>query len=133
MKIKGIMLCILIIVIIVWNYKPARVLKVTVSTILSDFLNRISSAKREQMWVKIHLKQPKTPKSGFHEIFRGETCTQAICVWANLIQVNQDNSASVWWIAHARNRFETAYVYKLKLLQKLLIIWVLIDKLRSYR
>ena len=72
MKIKGIMLCILIIVIIVWNYKPARVLKVTVSTILSDFLNRISSPKLEQMWVKIHLKQPKTPKSGFHEIFRGK-------------------------------------------------------------
>jgi hypothetical protein len=122
MKIKGIMLYILIIVIIVWNYKPGRALKVTVSTILSDFINRILSPKLEQMWVKIYLKQPKTPKSGFHEIFRGETCTQAICVWATLIQVNQDNSASVWWIAHARNRFETAYAYKLKLLQKLLII-----------
>jgi len=44
-------------------------LKVTVSTILSDFLDRIFSPKLEQMWVKIHLKQPK---SGFHEIFRGK-------------------------------------------------------------
>ena len=45
--------------------------KVTVSTILSDFLNRNFSPKLEQM-VKIHLKQQKTPKSGFHEIFRGK-------------------------------------------------------------
>jgi hypothetical protein len=45
---------------------------VTVSTILSDFLNRIFSPKLEQMWVKIHIKQPKTPKSGFHELFPGK-------------------------------------------------------------
>jgi hypothetical protein len=24
------------------------------------------------MWVKFHLKQPKAPKSDFHEIFRGK-------------------------------------------------------------
>ena len=47
-------------------------LKVTVSTILSDCLNRNFSPKLEQMEVKIHLKQPKTPKSGFHEISRGK-------------------------------------------------------------
>ena len=69
--------------------------KRAMSTILSDFLNRIFSPKLEQMLVKIHLRHPKTPKSGFHEIFRGETCTQAICAWATLIQVNQDNSASL--------------------------------------
>jgi hypothetical protein len=44
-------------------------LKVTVSTILSDFLNQNFSPKLEQMRVKIHLKQPKT---SFHEIFRGK-------------------------------------------------------------
>jgi hypothetical protein len=44
----------------------------TVSTILSDFLNRIFSPKLEEMCVKIHLKWPKTPKSGFHEIFPGK-------------------------------------------------------------
>ena len=47
-------------------------IKVTVSTILSDFLYRNFSPKLEQMRVKIHLKLPKTPKSGFHEIFRGK-------------------------------------------------------------
>jgi hypothetical protein len=47
-----------------------NIFKVTVSTILSDFLNRNYSPNLEQMWVKIHLKQPKTPKSGFHEIFQ---------------------------------------------------------------
>ena len=47
-------------------------IKVTVSTILSVFLNRNFSPKLEQMWVTIHLKQPNTPKSGFHEIFRGK-------------------------------------------------------------
>jgi len=44
-------------------------IKVTVPTNLSDFLNRIFSPKLEQIWVKMHLEQPKTPKSGFHEIF----------------------------------------------------------------
>ena len=47
-------------------------LKVTVSTILSIFLNQNFSPKLEQIRVKIHLKQPKTPKSSFHEIFRGK-------------------------------------------------------------
>jgi hypothetical protein len=57
----------------VWiNHKLKTVwIKVTVSTILSDFLNWNFSPKLEQMWVKIHLKQPKTPKSGIHEIFGG--------------------------------------------------------------
>ena len=83
-------------------------------------------------WTDVSKNSSKTPKSGFHEIFRGEMCSQKICVWVTLIQVNQDNSASVWWIVH--DQFETAYVvYKLKLLQKWLIIWVLIDKLCSYR
>jgi hypothetical protein len=36
------------------------------------FSNRNFSPKLEQMWEKIHLKWPKTPKSGFHEIFPGK-------------------------------------------------------------
>ena len=30
-----------------------------------------------------------------------KTCSQAIRVWATLIQINQDDSASAWWTAHA--------------------------------
>ena len=111
-----------------------KIFKVTVSTILSEFLNRYFSPRLEQMWVKIHLTQAKTPKSGFHEIFRRKCVSKQFVSGLLLIQVNQDTSASVWWTAYARNRFETVYaVYKLKLLQKWLIIWVLIDKLCSYR
>jgi hypothetical protein len=38
-------------------------IRVTVSTILSVFFNRNFSPKLEQMWVKIHLKQPVCYKS----------------------------------------------------------------------
>ena len=79
-------------------YHSNDVLKVTVSTILSEFLNRNCSPKLEQMWVQIHLKQSKTRN------ILGKTCSQVICVWVTLIQVSQDNSASVCWTAHARNR-----------------------------
>jgi hypothetical protein len=49
------------------------------STILSDFLNQNFSHKLEQMRVEIHLKQPKTQKSGLHEIFRGKrVCKQFV-------------------------------------------------------
>ena len=80
--------------------------KVTVSTILSDFLNRNFSPKLEQVWVrKNSSKTAKNTEKWFSRNISGKTCSQAICVWATLIQVNQDNSASVWWTAHARNRF----------------------------
>ena len=109
-------------------------INVTVSTILSHSLNRIFFS---QTWTDVSKNLSKTDKNTekwFSRNISGEMWSQAICVWATLIQVNQDNSASVWWTAHARNRFEIAYVvYKQKLLQKWLIIWALIDKLCSYR
>ena len=58
-------------------------LKWTMSTILSDFLNWIFFPKLEQMWVKIHLKQPKTPKSGtfvFTKYFGGNVCASNFCL-----------------------------------------------------
>ena len=102
-----------------------------------DFVKFFKSDFFSQSWTDVSKNSSKTAKNTekwFSRNISGEMCWQAICVWATLIQVNQDNSASVWWTAHVRNRFETAYVvYKLKLLQKWLIIWVLIDKLCSYR
>ena len=87
------------------------------STILSDFFS--------QTWTDVSKNSSKTAKNTKKWSSRnisGETCTQAICVWATLIQVNQDNSAPVWWTAHTWNQFETAYVvYKLILLQKRLL------------
>jgi hypothetical protein len=78
-------------------------------------------------------KTDKNSEEWFSWNISGEMCSQIICVWAILIQVNQDNSASVWWTAHVHT-FETANVVcKLKLLHKWLINWVLIDKLCSYR
>ena len=56
---------------------------------------QIFSHKLEQMRVKIHLKQPKNTEKWFSRNISGKTCLQAICIWATLIQVNQDNSASV--------------------------------------
>jgi hypothetical protein len=125
------------IILILIMQKPLiiyMVIKVRVSTILSDLLIRIFVP---QTWTDVSKNSSKTAKNTekwFSRNISGETCTQALFVWATLIQVNQDNPASVWWTAHALNRFETALVvYKLKLLHKWLIIWVLIDKLRFYR
>jgi hypothetical protein len=51
----------------------------SLDTILSDFSDQNFSPKLEQMLVTIHLKQHKTPKSGFHEIFRGKrVCKQFV-------------------------------------------------------
>ena len=50
-------------------------------------------------------KTAKNTEKWFSQNISGKTCSQAICVWATLIQVNQDNSASVWWTAHVQNRF----------------------------
>ena len=87
------------------------------STILSDFFS--------QTWTDVSKNSSKTAKNTEKWSSRnisGETCTQAIYVWATLIQVNQDNSAPVWWTAHVWNQIETAYVvYKLILLQKRLL------------
>jgi hypothetical protein len=68
---------------------------VTVSTILSDFLNRIFFS---QTLTDVSKNSPKTAKNTekwFSRNISGEMCWQAICVWYTLIQVNQDNSASV--------------------------------------
>jgi hypothetical protein len=48
------------------------------------------------------LQTAKNTEKLFSRNISGKTCSQAICVWATLIQVNQDISASVWWTAHAR-------------------------------
>ena len=53
------------------------------STILSDFLNWNLFPKLEQMRVKIHLKQPKTPKSDtfvFTKYFGGNVCASNFCL-----------------------------------------------------
>ena len=70
------------------------------STILSDFLNRIFFS---QTWTDVSKNSSKTAKNTeewFSRNISGKTCSQAIRVWATLIQVNQDDSASVWWTAH---------------------------------
>jgi hypothetical protein len=48
-------------------------------------------------------------------IYFGKNVFQAICVWATLIQVYQENPASVWWTAHARNRLvdENVFCWKI--------------------
>jgi hypothetical protein len=66
-----------------------------------------------QTWTNVSKNSSKIAKNTekwFARNISGEMWSQAICVWATLIQVNQGNSASVWWTVHARNRFETAYV-----------------------
>ena len=67
-----------------------KLFKRAMSTILSDFLNRNCSPNLEQMWVKIHLKRPKTQKSGFQEIFRGKhVCKQFVSglLWFKSIKI----------------------------------------------
>jgi hypothetical protein len=86
-------------------------------------------------------KTAKNTKKWFSRNISGKTCSQAICVWATLIQVNQDNSASVWWSAHMRNRFvdENVFCWKIEPWKKTdfdrkwLIILVLINNFCSYR
>ena len=60
-------------------------LKVTVSTIFSDFLNRNFSPKFEQMWITNSSKTAKNTEKRFSRNIWGKTCSQAICVWATLI------------------------------------------------
>jgi hypothetical protein len=47
----------------------------------------------------------KTLKSGFHKIFRRKHVHKQFVSRLLSIQVNQDNSASVWWTVHAQHRF----------------------------
>jgi hypothetical protein len=78
---------------------------------LSDFINRIFFS---QTWTDVSKNSSKTGKNTekwFSRNISGEMWSQAICVWDTLIQVNQSNSASVWWTVHVRNRFETAYTH----------------------
>ena len=70
-------------------------LKWQVSTILSDFLNRNFSPKLGTDVSKNASKTAKNTEKWFSRNISGEICSQVICVWATLIQVNQDNSASV--------------------------------------
>ena len=66
------------------------------STIMSHFLNRIFFS---QTWTDVNINSSKTAKNTekwFSQNISGKTSSQAICVWATLIQVNQDDSASVW-------------------------------------
>ena len=68
-----------------------RWVKVTVSMIFSDILNRNFSSKLD------------VSKNAYNTVKNTEECfsrnisgvLQAICVWATIIQVNQDDSASV--------------------------------------
>ena len=56
-----------------------------------------------QTWTDVSKNSPKTAKNTEKWLSRnisGNTCSQTICVWATLIQVNQDDSASVWWTTH---------------------------------
>jgi hypothetical protein len=65
------------------KYRKFYFLKWTMSTILSNFLNWNFFPKLEKMWVKIHLKQPKTPKSGtfvFTKYFGGNVCASNFCL-----------------------------------------------------
>jgi hypothetical protein len=64
-----------------------------VSTILSDFLNQIFFFQTDVS--KNSSKTAKNTEKWFSQNISGKMWSQAICVWATLIQVNQDNSASV--------------------------------------
>jgi hypothetical protein len=91
-------------------YFPIRYVKVTVSTIWSDLLNRIFFS---QTWTDVSKNSSKTAKNTekwFSRNISGKTCSQAIRVWATLIQVNQDDSASVLSQNKNNNIFKTSFI-----------------------
>jgi hypothetical protein len=72
--------------------------------IVYDFVKFFKSELFSQTWTDVSKNSSNTAKNtenGFSRNISGKTCSQEICVWATLIQ---DNSAAVWWTAHARNR-----------------------------
>ena len=78
------------------------------------FVRFFKSEFFSQAWTDVIKNSSKTAKNTEKRYSRNiswKACSEAICVWAALIQVNQDNSASVWWTAHARNRFVDENVF----------------------
>jgi hypothetical protein len=58
-----------------------------------DFVRFFKSEFFSQTWTDVSKNSSKTAEKRFSRNISGKTCSQAICVWATLIQINQDNSA----------------------------------------